>query len=257
MQKYILTGDKNKVIAGTTLKVNNQPESFNMALHACQDQNAVMENRKHFASDFDIDVHQFVFAQQTHSDHVVKVGKEDQGKGAFAYETGIADCDALYTKDTNVCLGVFHADCVPVLMHDPINQLVVAIHAGWQGTVKEITAKTIAYLKEHENVDPKNLRVYIGPAITQSSFEVGDDVVALVKKMSFDTSNYIYHKEGSEKSFVDNKGLNLRQCFNEGVLAENINMDKNNTYSNSENFFSYRRDKNCGRHMSFIMMKGE
>lgn len=255
MQKYILTGVRKEIIAGTTLKVKDYPESFNMALHACEDQKAVLENRKQFADDFKIDLNQCIFAQQTHSDHIVEVTEKDLGKGAMDYSTAIQDCDALYTKQSNIMLGVFHADCVPVLLYDPVSHIVAAIHAGWQGTVKEITGKTIRYLKEHEQVDPRNLFVYIGPAITQNSFEVRDDVVQLVKKMSFDTNDYIYHTEGSDKSYVDNKGLNLKQCLIEGVLMEHINMDKNNTFSNSEIFFSYRKNKNCGRHMSFIMMK--
>ena len=122
-------------------------------------------------------------------------------------------------------------------------------------TVKEITGKTIAYLKEHENVNPANLHVYIGPAICQNNFEVEDDVVEKVKAMSFDTSAFIYHTEDDKKSFVDNKGLNRQQCLNAGVLAENIRMDKNCTFANQENFFSYRKDKDCGRHCSFIMIK--
>ena len=121
--------------------MNEEKENFNMGLHACESTNAVIENRKTFANDFNIDPNQCVFAKQTHSDHLVKVTKDDCGKGVFDYESAIDDTDALYTKDKGVCLGVFHADCVPVLMADPITGLVCAIHAGWQGTVKEITRK--------------------------------------------------------------------------------------------------------------------
>lgn len=255
MKKYILLTEEPTILAGTTLKVQQEPENFNMALHACQNSENVMDNRKKMAEDFNLDVNQFVFAKQTHSDHIKKVTHEDMGKGAFDYESGIEDCDALYTSEKGILLGVFHADCVPVLLYDPVTQIVAAIHAGWQGTVKEITGKSIAYLKENENVNPANLRVYIGPAICQNNFEVDQDVVEKVKAMSFDTSSFIYHKEEDNKFFVDNKGLNRQQCLNAGVLAENIRYDKNCTYANQENFFSFRKDKNCGRHCTFIMIK--
>lgn len=255
MKKYILLTEEPTILAGTTLKVQNEPESFNMALHVAKDVNAVMQNREQMAQDLNITIDQFVFTQQTHSDHLVQVSKEDMGKGARDYATAIPDTDALYTKEKGVLLGVFHADCVPVLLYDPVTQLIAAIHSGWQGTVKEITGKTIAYLQEHEQVNPKNLRVYIGPAICQNNFEVEDDVVEKVKAMSFDTTPYIYHKENDVKSFVDNKGLNRQQCLNAGVLPENIRMDKNCTFANQENFFSFRKDKDCGRHCSFIMIK--
>lgn len=256
MKKYMIIKDNPLYIAGTTLKVEAQPESFNMALHATNNPDAVKINRKRFAKDLNIDLEKCVFAKQTHSDHIHKVTLEDAGKGVFDYETAIDDTDALYTKEKGICLGVFHADCVPVLMADPISGIIVAIHAGWQGTVKEITGKTIAYLKEHENVNPENLKVYIGASICQNNFEVGMDVIDKVKAMSFDTSSCYYFNETTQKGYVDNKKLNQMQCLNEGVLLNNITMDKNCTYSNTENFFSYRKDATCGRHMSFIMLKG-
>lgn len=73
--------------------------------------------------------------------------------------------------------------------------------------------------------------------------------------MSFDTSAFVYQNTETKKAYVDNKGLNREQCILAGVPYTNISVDKNCTYSNQENFFSYRRDMNCGRHMSFIMMK--
>lgn len=257
MKKYMVIRDNAIYVAGTTLKVKNQKEGFNMALHACVNENDVIENRQQFADDFNIDLNQCVFAKQTHSDHLVKVSKDDMGKGAKTYATAIEDTDALYTKDKGICLGVFHADCVPVLVADPISGLVCAIHSGWLGTVKEITAKSIAYLKENEGIDPKNLKVYIGASISQNNFEVGSDVVDLIKQMSFDTTPFYYYNETTNKYFVDNKALNKQQCINEGVLEKNITVDCNCTFANQENFFSYRKDKNCGRHMSFIMLKGE
>ena len=195
MKKYIIVRDNSQYVAGTTLKVNEQKENFNMGLHACISKEDVIENRKTFANDFNIDPNQCVFAKQTHSDHIVKVTKEDLGKGVFDYESAIDDTDALYTREKGICLGVFHADCVPILMADPVTELVCAIHAGWQGTVKEITRKTIAYLKKYENVDPEHLKVYIGPSITQTNFEVGPEVIEKVKNMSFDTSDTYYFNE--------------------------------------------------------------
>lgn len=255
MKKYILWKNDANLAAGTTLKVTEQLEKFNMALHVGGNKENILANRNKFCEDFGIQLNQCVFSQQTHSDHLVKVTSSECGKGSEDYAAAIPDCDALYTKEKGIMLGVFHADCVPVLIYDPIHELICAIHAGWQGTVKEITGKAINYLKEKEGIDPAELLVYIGPAICQDNFEVGDDVVELVNKMSFDTSSFVYQNAETKKSYVDNKGLNREQCILAGVPYTSISVDKNCTYSNQENFFSYRRDKNCGRHMSFIMMK--
>lgn len=255
MQKYIIIKNTAEILAGITLKVNTQPENFNMGLHTAQDTQAVIKNRQKFASDFNLQLNQLVCAKQTHSDHLVKVTKAQAGAGSIDYETAIEDCDALYTKDKGVCLSIFTADCVPVLMFDPIKEIICVVHAGWQGTVKEVTAKSIAYLKEHEDVNPANLKITIGPAICQNNFEVGIDVIEKMHQMSFDTEPFYTYNNDTLKAYVDNKGLNIQQCLNEGVLKENITVDKNCTYANQENFFSYRQDKNCGRHMSFLMMK--
>lgn len=253
MQKYILWKNETSIVAGTTLKVAGQIENFNMGLHVTENKAAVIQNRNRFSADFKINVKQCVFAKQTHSDHLVEVTRADMGKGSTDYASAIEDCDALYTKDKNVMLGVFHADCVPVLIYDPVKQLICAIHSGWQGTVKEITAKAIQTLIDKEQCDPQNMLVYIGPAISQNNFEVGEDVIEKVAAMSFDTSAYIYHK--NDKAFVDNRGLNRQMCLNANIPATNIMVDKNCTFANQNNFFSYRKDKECGRHMSFIMMR--
>lgn len=257
MKKYLIWKNNQKLLAATSLKVVNQPSSFNMALHVNDDAEKVIENREQLAKDFDFDLYKAVFAKQTHSDHIHKVTKEDIGKGAVEYAGAIEDCDALYTREKNICIGVFHADCVPVLIYDPIQEIVCAIHSGWQGTVKEITRKTIEVLINQEGCDPKNLLVYVGPAISQANFEVDDDVVEKVKAMSFDTKDYIYTNQQTKKSYVDNQQLNAQQCRLMGVEAGNIYVDKNCTFANQEKFFSYRRNKDCGRHMSFIMLRGE
>lgn len=257
MKKYILWKNTPSLIGGTTLKINSQEERFNMALHSCVSEDAVLRNRQLLCDDMQAELNRCVFAKQTHSDHCVKVTNMDAGKGAFDYESGIEDCDALYTREKNLMIGVFHADCVPVLLYDTYQELICAIHAGWQGTIKEVTAKTIQHLIDHENVDPRNLQVFIGPAICQNNFEVGEDVIEKVQGMSFDTTPFIYYKPETKKAHVDNKGLNLQQCLNKGVDFRNIALDKNCTSANQETFFSYRKDKNCGRHMTFIMMRGE
>lgn len=256
MKKYIIVRDNAQYIAGTTLRVSDQMEGFNMGLHACKSTDAVITNRKTFSQELNIPLENCVFAQQTHSDHIYEVTAKDKGKGAFDYKTAIPDTDALYTKEKGICIGVNTADCVPVLIADPVTGIIAAVHAGWQGTVKEITKKTIQLLKEKEGVDPKNLKVYIGASICQSSFEVGLEVIEKVKNMSIDTTNTYYINESTQKGFVDNKELNRLQCISEGVSPTHITVDKNCTFSNTENFFSYRKEKDTGRHLSFIMMKG-
>ena len=134
----IIWKDNEDIVAGTTLRDAQAKEDNNMALHVGGNLTDVIANRQRLSEDLGISLNQWVFTQQTHSDHMHEVTKADAGKGSLLYVDGIADCDALYTKESHIALGVFHADCVPVLLYDPFTHLIAAIHSGWQGTVKEI-----------------------------------------------------------------------------------------------------------------------
>lgn len=242
------------ILAGTTLKDIERKENNNMALHTGGNLMDIIDNRKELCHDLGTDLDHCVFSQQTHSDHIHCVTKEDLGKGSQSQASAILDCDALYTRETDILIGVFHADCVPVLLYDPFENIIAAIHSGWQGTVKEITRKTLQHLIDHEHVDPANVRAYIGPAIGYQSFEVGRDVYKLVEQMSFDTSENITYLP-NEKALVDNRGLNKRMLLNLGVLMEHITINQSDTFVNNDALFSYRRDHNCGRHLSYILRK--
>lgn len=245
----------HEYLAGTTLRNPNKAECNNMALHCAKNSEAVIENRKHLSDKIGIPLLQFVFANQTHSDHIKQVTKLDAGKGAFSCDDAFADCDALYTREADLLIGVFTADCVPILLYDPIEKLIAAIHSGWMGTVKQITAKTLRRLIDEEGCLPHNIHAFIGASIAYHSFEVGMEVVAQIQALPFDVAAYIIEK-GNQKAYVDNSGLNYQMLINAGVLKEHITIDKNDTFAENESFFSYRRDKQCGRHLSFIVRKG-
>lgn len=244
----------NQVFAGTTLRDNKQPDYNNMALHTGSNPENIIYNRKQLSTYIGIHLNQWVFAQQTHSDHIYKVTQADLGKGSLRQEDAIANCDALYTKEKGIAIGVFHADCVPILLYDPIHAIICAIHSGWIGTTKELTRKMMEHLIQVEGIDPLHIKAYIGPSIAFDSFEVGEDVVEKVNHMSFDTSKFVAAgKQG--KAYVDTKGLNVQMLENTGVLRDNISVNRTDTYIKNEALFSYRRMPTCGRHVSFILLK--
>lgn len=243
-----------KVIAATTLRNPQQPQQNNMALHTGGDIAAIIRNRQRLSESLGIDITDWVFAQQTHGDHIYKVEQIDKGKGALHDADAIQASDALYTKEKQIAIGIFHADCVPILLYDPFTSIICAIHSGWMGTCQEITRKTMQHLITHEGVNPIHMKAYIGPAIAYDSFEVGMDVVEKVQQMSFDTSPFIKYV-ANNKAFISTKGLNEAMLERSGVLRDNITVNLNDTFMKNGAFFSYRRDHTCGRHLSFIMMK--
>lgn len=250
--KIINYVNTDEITAATSLKDDCEPESFNLALHACNKTDDIITNRRKLANYLNMTIENFVFAQQTHSDLCYKVTKEEACKGALYYNDSIQLVDALYTFEEDLLIGVFHADCVPILFYDKTSNLIGAIHSGWQGSVKEITYKTIQKIVSEEKIDPSNIIAFIGPAISYNSFIVDYDVVEKVQNMSFDTSLCIKSIDNN-KYLVDNKKLNYLQLMNAGLLKENIIMNDIDTFTNSKDCFSYRYDKKTGRHLSYIL----
>lgn len=245
--------NEDNIIAGSTLKDPYELESNNMALHVCDNPKNILINREKLASALQCDIRQFVCANQTHSANFYHVTSDDIGRGAFDTKTAISDTDALYTYEPNIVLCIFTADCVPVIFYDETNYLIGVIHSGWQGTVKEVTLKIFQHLIEEEQCNPKQIHVQIGAALSQEKFEVDEDVYVKFKKLGY-TDAFIYFNEPSNKYHIDNQQVVKRQCEMAGIPSENIHVDPTCTFTSLEGF-SYRQNKQDGRHLSFIMRK--
>lgn len=81
-------------------------------------------------------------------------------------------CDALWTSEKNVTLGIKVADCLPVSLLDPKNGAIANVHSGWRGAVQQITAATL----DAAPLDPSSTYAYLGPSIRVCCFEVGEEV---------------------------------------------------------------------------------
>lgn len=109
-----------------------------------------------------------VTARQTHSTNVAVIDSVPP--------TPPTDVDALVTRLPNVAIGVFTADCVPILLCEPKSGLIAAVHAGWKGSVKGIVANAIETMVD-EGADRCGIEAVVGASICQRCFEVGDEVV--------------------------------------------------------------------------------
>ncbi len=247
--KIYLNHEKFK--AGMTLKDSAELEDNNMALHACNNSAYVVENRQKLASFLHCKLEDFVCANQTHSANFRRISIDDKGLGANRMDTAIADTDALYTYEPNLLLCSFAADCVPVIFYNEVTGLIGVIHSGWQGTVKEISLNVFNYLSQAEHCNPRDLHIQIGMALSQEKFEVDHDVFVKFKNLGY-ADEFIDYNEQTTKYHIDNQQTVKRQCELAGIPADQITIDRTCTYLNPDGF-SYRQDKQCGRHLSFIM----
>lgn len=240
-------------VAGTTLKDMQAFEQNNMALHVCDNTEVILNNRQQLADTLAAPLTHFVCANQTHSDHFYPVTKQDLGRGAVNLESAIPDTDALYTHEPNTVLFSFTADCVPVLFYHETNGLIGAVHSGWQGTVKEITLKLFEHLKQDEQCELDQVHVQIGMALSQDKFEVDEDVYLKFKALGY-ADEFIYFNSTTKKYHIDNQQVVKKQCEMAGIPTDQIAVDATCTFI-SEDGFSYRQDRKCGRHASYIMRK--
>lgn len=206
-----------------------------------------LENRKKFLASAGIDYRDLICAQQTHGKNVAYVTGENKGRGALDYSSSFADTDGFVTDDRGVPVAVLSADCLPVFIYDFVRPAVAVLHAGWKSTEKNICAEGVRMMQERFSSRAKDLLVGFGPAIRSCCFEV---------ERGFKSNFPFGLIERSGRVFMDIVLINRRQLIDCGVKEENIADSGICTYSDNENFFSFRKEAQaCGRLVSVVMLK--
>ena len=134
-------------------------------------------------------------------------------------------------------------------MYDLKNNVIAAVHSGWQGTEQQILLKTLLMLQKDYSSKPENMIVYIGPSISKSNYEVGKEF-----EEKFDKA---YLKPKGDKFLLDVSGINYQILLDFGIPKNQIQKSGLCTYEFSTLFHSYRRDGNLsGRSLGVIAIKG-
>lgn len=223
--------------------------TFNLGLRAGDDPERVWENRRRLAEAMDVALDYLVFPSQTHSLNVKRVaGPIRPGE--------LDDTDALITDAPGVCINVMSADCVPVLLYDPVRKAAGAVHAGWRGTVGKIVTHAVAAMREAFGTDPADLVAGIGPSICADVYEVGEEVLAAVENAFGATEGLILRRTAEGKGYLDLWEANRRQLLAAGVPDRSIEVSGLCTYRHADQFFSARKSKNqAGRFAAGIVIK--
>lgn len=211
----------------------------------------IYENRRRFLSVFDGQP-RLATVWQVHGNDIKTIRSVEQ--------IGDSDdkCDAITSDLSGILAGVKTADCVPVLIGDPVTGAFAAIHAGWRGTVESIVSKSVENLQSNFGADPNDLIAAIGPAACGRRYEVGKDVIDHFSKNFPDLAKYFTPtREGH--ALVDLHAANRDQLIAAGVESANIHTSSLCTMERPDLFFSYRIEKRkygkTGRLMSVIGRK--
>ncbi|NIP38426.1 MAG: peptidoglycan editing factor PgeF [Candidatus Dadabacteria bacterium] len=159
--------------------------------------------------------------------------------------------DALITDLKGICIGVYTADCVPVLLYDKNKSVVAAVHAGWRGTLSGIISEALSVMKNSYNSAPDDIVSVIGPCIGRCCFEVDRDVAIKFIEKYEETDSFI--NPSGEKYMLDLQHVNKEILKQAGVGS--IEVIGICTKCNL-NYHSYRREgKGVGRQLSFIGLR--
>ena len=180
------------------------------------------------------------YLNQIHSDRIL------------TFDGKVKDGDALITDRSKMAVGVFTADCVPVILVDIKKGAIAAIHSGWKGTKALIVSKTIDKLKENYGSVADEIRVYIGPHIGGCCYEVSKELIE-----EFTSVDIYSNIKISNSNKLDLEKCILKQLVDKGVKEENISTTNTCTACDKQyELYSYRNSKDKqGRMFSFVYLK--
>ncbi len=193
-----------------------------------------------------------VVARQVHGTAIRRVHA-----GEDPAEVARHEADGLCTDVPGLVLGVFVADCVPVLIADARTGACAAVHAGWRGTVAGILPEAVRVLAAEFGARPANLQVALGPAIGPCCFEVGLEVVAAIEAAVPDARDRAIVRPSprgrADKAHVDLHAANRLLLQQAGVNPEAVVSVPGCTHCDRARFFSFRRDgASTGQQMGVI-----
>lgn len=205
-------------------------EGLNLATHVGDDPVSVEANRALLQRQLDLPSTPY-WLNQTHSNRVALLNDQHD------YQV---DSDSAISRQKGQIAVVMTADCLPILLCNRDGSEVAAIHAGWRGLADGIVSNTISNM----NSDASQIMAWIGPAISQQRFEVGDDVYRL----------FVDRKKNATRFFDANRPghwlCDLPGLAEQALLQHGVNqvyLSGLCSYDDASRFYSYRRDKITGR----------
>ena len=169
--------------------------------------------------------------------------------------------DALMTDVPGVAISVRTADCIPVLLYDPVHRAIAAVHDGWRGTVQRLSQKVIAQMQSRYGTVPSDLKAVIGPGIGPESFQVGQEVADAFASAGFPMEEILKDcgpkAPTSQNAMAGGLHIDLWRA-NEWLLEQSgvksIQIAEICTYKNNRYFSARREGTKCGRIINCIKL---
>ncbi len=214
---------------------------FNLGDHVGDDAGRVRSNRHSLRRALGIEP---VWLNQVHGTSVCNLD---------TMPDGTPEADAAVSQRPGMACAIMTADCLPVLIADRHARVIGAAHAGWRGLAGGVLQSLLHAMTRVPGVSPRDLTVWLGPAIGPTAFEVGFEVRdVFIAQTAAHAASFMPHPERPSKLLADLPALALRILQDAGVEA--ITPSHLCTVSLGERFYSYRRDGVTGRMASLIWL---
>lgn len=234
--------DAGGIAHGFSTRLGGVSQDFcaglNLGYNRGDDPDHVRENFRLFATAIGGSPDRIIKTRQVHRDHIQPVTAADAGIDLIAPAPW--ECDGLITDVPGLCLTVFSADCVPVLLHDPVRHCIAAVHSGWRGTAMAIAAQAAEKMVNDYGCDPGHILAAIGPSISKCCFETHADVpTEMTAALGSLAAPHIDALPG-DKFRVDLKGIIRDTLRKAGLSPAHIFVSDHCTACRDDLFWSHR-----------------
>ncbi len=186
-----------------------------------------------------------VVVAHANSDATTADGGQDL-RHAGGDDDGRPRADIVMTNDPSLAVAVQVADCVPLLLADPVSGAVAAVHAGWRGTAAGVVGRAVRAMASHFGTRPADLSAAIGPSIGPCCYQVGGDVIEAFRAAGFperQVGEWFRAEAGMTGKYrLDVPKANIDQLRDAGLESANIAACGLCTACHPSLFHSYRRD---------------
>jgi len=222
--------------------------SMNLGASRGDNPEAVAENRRRFCRAVGLGDDKIVGLKQTHSTDIIRVDDK------LSADT---EGDGLVTDRPGITLVTYYADCVPLLLCDPVRRVIANCHAGWRGTAHNMAGTAVQKMVMDYGCNPRDILVGIGPSISRQNFEVGPEVVQSFKDLLPFSADFVYNSHSKPNKFhIDLWGINHHSFVMAGVPKENIETAGLCTFDDEAHFYSHRRNgKDRGSLAAFMALE--
>ena len=223
--------------------------ALNLSLNVGDSVDGVLENRRRVAAALGADLGDFVLGEQVHAGVARVVGAADRGRGTRSPADAVPGADALVTADPGTVLAVLAADCVPVVLYDPVRHVIACAHAGWRGTVARVAASAVTAMGSL-GTRAADVVAGVGPAIAPARYEVGPEVAQSAERYFGDRAGDVLSPApvGPGRWLFDLWTANRIVLREAGVPDSQIHVtDVPTGPDGGGRFFSHRAERPSGR----------